>query len=327
MENKEKTDLNLKNESAVASHKLKNARKEGLTKGALTAGIISVILLVLIGALAYTLYNREHNEQLALMEDQKISFTEQLTARDSMINDWLITFDEIEKNLSAIKQKENLLSVKTSDSEFSKAKKDQILEDIKDINNLIEANKKKIAQLNAQLKKSGTTITGLQERIATLEATNQLHETEISELKGILTNKETEIGQLNTVVFALQDTLTIKDETINNQVFKLNQAFLASGTFKDLKERGILTKEGGFLGLGRKEFLVSDFPDSLFAEIDVTQTTTIPVNSKNVKLITDHPSNSYELIKENENQVAYIAIKDPDEFWKISKYAVVEIIK
>jgi len=79
--------------------------------------------------------------------------------------------------------------------------------------------------------------------------------------------------------------------------------------------------------MGRKEFLVSDFPDSLFAEIDVTQTTTIPVNSKNVKLITDHPSNSYELIKENENQVAYIAIKDPDEFWKISKYAVVEIIK
>jgi len=57
------------------------------------------------------------------MEDQKISFTEQLTARDSMINDWLITFDEIEKNLSAIKQKENLLSVKTSDSEFSKLKK------------------------------------------------------------------------------------------------------------------------------------------------------------------------------------------------------------
>jgi hypothetical protein len=33
------------------------------------------------------------------------------------------------------------------------------------------------------------------------------------------------------------------------------------------------------------------------------------------------------LIKENENQVAYIAIRDPEEFWKISKYAVVEIIK
>jgi hypothetical protein len=33
------------------------------------------------------------------------------------------------------------------------------------------------------------------------------------------------------------------------------------------------------------------------------------------------------MVKENEKQVAYIAIKDPDEFWRISKYAVVELIK
>jgi hypothetical protein len=54
---------------------------------------------------------------------------------------------------------------------------------------------------------------------------------------------------------------------------------------------------------------------------------TIPVNCKNAKLITEHPSGSYEMIRENEKQIAYIAIKDPEEFWKISKYAVVELIK
>jgi len=46
-----------------------------------------------------------------------------------------------------------------------------------------------------------------------------------------------------------------------------------------------------------------------------------------MKLVTEHPTGSYEVVKEGENMVAYIAIKDPQEFWRISKYAVVELKK
>jgi predicted nucleic acid-binding Zn-ribbon protein len=326
-ENKANNDLNATSENVVVKNKLRNARKEGLTKGALTAGIIGLILLMGLGVLGYSRYTREHNSQLALMENQKQIFTEQLTERDSMINDWLISFDEIENNLSAIKQKEKIITVKTSDTEFSKNRKNQVLEDIRDINSLIDENKKKIARLSAQLNKSGNTITGLQTRITQLEASMQQYEADITALKATLVNKDFEIGQLNTRVFALNDTLTMKDETINSQISKLNQAFVATGTYKDLKGKGLLLKEGGFLGLGRNESLISDFPDSLFEIIDVTETKTIPVNSKNAKLITEHPSGSYEMIRENEKTIAYIEIKDPEEFWKISKYAVVEIVK
>jgi uncharacterized coiled-coil protein SlyX len=243
-----------------------------------------------------------------------------------MINDWLATFDQIE-NLSAIKQKENILSMKSTGTEFSKDKKNQILEDIKAINTLIDENKKKIANLSAQLKKSGTTITGMQTRIAELETSMTQYESQVTELKTTLASKDVEITQLNTNVVALRDTVTVKDQKISSQISKMNEAFLASGTFKDLRDKGLLSKEGGFLGLGRKENLIQDFPDGIFEKIDVTQTKTIPVNSKNVKLITEHPSGSYELVREGENNIAYIEIKNPNEFWRISKYAVVEIIK
>ena len=244
-----------------------------------------------------------------------------------MINGWLAAFDEIENNLTVIKEKEKLITVNSSDTEVSKNRKEQILEDIKSINNLIEENKKKIASLNAQLKASGGTIKGLQTRIASLEESMLQYETEIADLKSTLVTKDSEIGQLNNHVVALNDTITRKVETINLQTDKLNQAFLASGTYKDLKEKGLVIKDGGFIGLGRKEFLVEDFSDSLFTEIDITQITTIPVNSKDARLITEHPSSSYELIKENDKQIAYISITNPEEFWKISKYAVVEIVK
>ena len=327
MEDKVNYDPKTITESTVVTRKMENAKKEGITKGALTAGIISIILLMLLGVLFYSFYKKENNAQLALMEDQKMTFTEQLTARDSMINQWLLSFDEIEKNLNVIKEKEKLISVKSSDTEVSKNRKEQILEDIKSINTLIEQNKKKIASLNAQLKASGGTISGLQTRIASLEESMVQYESEIAELKTTLVTKDSEIGQLNNHVVALNDTITRKVETINVQTGKLHQAFLASGTYKDLKEKGLVIKDGGFIGLGRNQFLVEDFSDSLFTEIDITSMTTIPVNSKDVRLITEHPSGSYELVKENEKQIAYISITNPEEFWKISKYAVVELVK
>jgi uncharacterized coiled-coil protein SlyX len=307
MENKVSNDHKLSNEKAVETSKLDSARKEGVTKGALTTGIISLVILIAFAVLGYVLYKKEQKVHFTMMEDQKYTFTEQLNVRDSTINDWLKTFDEIEQNLNMIKEK--------------------ILEDMRYINTLIDENKKKIAQLNSQLKKSGVTIKGLEERIAGLEETMKQYESEITDLKNTLANKDFEIVRLNENVVALNDTISHKNETITRQTNKLNQAFLVSGTYKDLKEKGILVKEGGFLGLGRNEMLVDDISDTLFTEVDITSLTTIPVNSKKVRLISEHPTGSYEMVKENEKQVAYIAIKNPEEFWKISRYAVVEITK
>ena len=261
------------------------------------------------------------------MEDQKTAFSLQLTERDSVINEWLQTFDQIEQDLAQKKEKEKMITLQSSDSEISKSRKDKIREDIKYINTLLEANKQKIASLNAQLKKAGVTMKALEDKVATLEASVKQYESDINEMKVALANKDIEINQLNTKVTGLDQTIAQQTETINDQIAEMNKAFLISGTFKDLRDRGILSKEGGFLGIGRKEALIEDFNDSLFAQIDITQTKIIPVNAKNVKLVTEHPSGSYELIRQDEKTVESIEIKDPEQFWKISKYAVVELVK
>lgn len=304
------------------------ARKEGIKKGILTATIISVIILLAGVAVVYSLFNREHKEQLSLMATQKSTLTEQITARDSMIGEWISTFDQIEKNLVLIKEKEKIITTNSSDREFSKDKKQQILEDIKYINSLLDQNKKKIASLNAQLKKSGGTIKVLQEKIAELEASMKQSENEIAELRTVLADKNFAIEQLNTQMNGMQNTIVLKDDKISNQTYEMNKAFLASGTYKELKEKGLVTKEGGFIGLGKKISLLENFPDSSFSEINITETKTIPVNSKNARLITEHPAGSYEFIRDSNNKIVeYIEIKDPGQFWKISKYAVVDIIK
>ena len=315
-----------KKESVVTDNEEKT-RKEGAKKGFITASIIGFIVILIAGIVGYSLYKKEHNQLLSLMEKQKSTLTDKITARDSVISEWIITFDEIEKNIATIKEKEKVISVNLSNAELSKDKRQLVLDDIKYINTLLEQNKKKIASLTAQLQNSGGTIKALQNKISGLEFSIKKSENLISELKTSLINKNFKIEQLNTQMTDMQNTIVQKDEKIISQTYEKNKAFFVCGTYKELKAEGLLTKEGGFIGLGKTKSLVGNFPDSSFIQIDITSTLMIPVNSKNAKLISEHPEDSYEFIRDKDNKIDYIKIKDPGQFWRISKYAVVEITK
>lgn len=305
----------------------RNAKAEGVQKGVLITALISLAILIIAAIIVFTTHKKEKEANLALMESQQQAFTETLTSRDSVINEWMTTFDEIEKNLSLVKQKENIITIQSSGGELSKNKKEQIMKDIEYINALLDQNKEKIASLNAQLKKSGGMITGLQTKITALEAAIKQSETEIAELKTTLVEKDFQIGQLNAKVSDQELAIAQKDEKISNQIEEMNKAFFTTGTYKELKAKGLVAKEGGFIGLGRKASITGSLPDTSFTRIDITLVKSIPVNSKTAKLVTEHPANSFEFITGQDKKIVSLEIKDPAEFWRLSKYAVVEVKK
>jgi hypothetical protein len=313
------------NDNAASRNNERKAKKEGMKRGVLTTAPIALLLLVVAGFVVNSMYKNEQKKHVAIVENQKHSYTQLLTSRDSVINEWMLTFDEIEKNLATVKAKENIITMKSSDQEFSKDKKQQILKDIEYVNTLLDQNKKKMASLTAQLNNSGSTIKGLQVKIAQLEASMKQSETDLADLKVALTKKDFEIGQLNNRMTEAQAAIAQKDDKITTQTAELNKGYIASGTYKALKAKGLVSKEGGFLGLGKKESLHQDFAAGSFTQVDITALKSIPVNSKSAKLITEHPTSSYELVRDKDNKIASIDIKNPEEFWRISKYAVVEI--
>ena len=219
-----------KNESGIRDNENKSGKEE-FKKGVVTTSIIGFIILLVTGIIVYSLYHHEHNMLLSQMETQKNSFTDKITSRDSVIGEWITTFDEIEKNIAMIKEKEHIISMNSSNNELSKDKRQQVLDDIQYINALLEQNKQKIASLNAQLKKSGGTIKALQNKIADLEASVKQSEIEISDLKSTLVSKNFEIDQLNTQNSELKNTIVQKDEKINKQTYEMNKAFYACGTY------------------------------------------------------------------------------------------------
>jgi len=325
-----KTDENNKtvpvNENAKNDAE-KKTKDDAVKKGVVKTSVISFVILLVVAIIAFSLYSRDHKKLLSLMEEQKVSLTDKITARDSVISEWITTFDDIEKNIALIKEKEKIITFNSSNSEIPTDKKMQVLEDIKYINTLLEQNKKKIASLTAQLKKSGGTLKVLQDKITVLEASMKQNEAEISELKTALVDKNFEVEQLNVQMTVMQDTIAQKDEKISTQTYEMNKAFYAVGTYKELNTKGLLTKEGGFIGLGRTETLTGNFPDDAFIQIDITVTKSIAVDSKSAKLISDHPAGSYEFIAGSNKNIVSLEIKDPAAFWKVSKYAVVEVTR
>jgi uncharacterized coiled-coil protein SlyX len=315
-----------KNESGIRNLQNKGGKEE-FKKGVRTTSIIGFIILVVTGIIFYSLYHHEHKLMLSQMETQKDSLTGKITARDSVIVEWVTTFSEIERNIAMIKEKEHIISMNSSNNELSKDKRQQVLDDIQYINSLLEQNKQKIASLTAQLKKSGGTIKALENKIIELEASVKQSESEISDLKSTLVAKNFEIDQLNTQNADLQYAVVQKDEKITKQTYEINKAFYACGTYKQLKAKGLLTKKGGFIGLGKTKSLQGSFSDSSFVEVDISKTKFIAVNSKKARLISEHPVNSYQFVHDKDNKIESLEIKDPALFWKISKYAVVEITR
>ncbi len=290
--------------------------------------IIGILGVLIVGlAVAATLYFKDYEKKqtaiLQLEQDRGDALALKLFERDSLVNDYVETLNQIEMDLMAIKEKENLLDVQSQDPELAKDKKVQISEDIQLIYSLIEENKKKVANLSKKLKNSGVEIAALNEKVRYLTGVIEERDSSMVALNQQLQERDIMIADLNTQKGELETVVSDQKNTIAQQTNELNKAYFASGNYKELKEKGIIAKDGGFLGLGKSKTLQDTVSTTYFEKIDITLTKSIPVNAKKAELITEHPAGSYEWVEEND-QIVSMVINNPQEFWKISKYAVLE---
>lgn len=245
------------------------------------------------------------------------SLSGQVAAKDSAIFGFIRAFNEIQDNLDVIKDKEKLLTTSSQSGELDQNQKDKIINDIQAIYDLMVKNKQKLMSMNKKLKKANLKIAEFQEMIERLN--NQIAEKdqEISELKGQLEKLNIELSEVTMNYEAAQ-------EMLEEKTGKLQTAFYAFGTSKELTEQGVLTKQGGFIGIGKAEKLKEDFNKNYFTQIDIKETTSIALSCKKAKLVTNHPSGSYKL-EGPEGKIEKLAILNPEEFWGVSKYLVIVV--
>jgi len=259
---------------------------------------------------------KEKNPVVDSLAGDNSNLKGQLTEKEAAIQEFVNTFNEIQANLNEIKEKEKIVTSNTQQGTDVKSKEEQIKQDIQSIYELMGKNKARISSLNKKLKNANTKIAGLEQMIATLEAQLNEKDIQITDLKNKVEQLNIELSNLVVNYENLEQENQVKTE-------KLNLAYYVIGTGKELKQKGITEKEGGFVGLGKVTELKKDFNKEYFTKIDVSQTTVIPIGAKKIKILSTHPSNSYKLI--GQKPVEKLEIVNADDFWSVSKYLVIVI--
>lgn len=296
---------------------------------------------IAIVLLSFTLMscNKKKIEQL---EQHNQTLLAEQQVRDSLLNDFATSFEAFEDNLSQIREREQLI-ITPQENERRAESKDRIKGDLTVIEELLASNKEIIEKLNGQVDESKakanqfrSMVNGLKKKLAVKDAEiadfkTQLEEAdfEIEKLSTSITELESSIASLNetnvfqTARLSVQDSIIdVQEDQMEDQLTTINTGYMAVGTSKELKKKNIIDKEGAFLGLGGRLIVEEDLPEGGFNKIDISTTTTIPVEGKKVELVSTHPSDSYTL-KEVDGKVASIEIIHPEDFWKVSKFLVV----
>jgi polyhydroxyalkanoate synthesis regulator phasin len=204
-----------------------------------------------------------------------------------------------------------------------------VLNDLNLVKSQLNKNKADLADLNNKLKNSWYRNSKLKKLTESLQRQIQEKEesvanltSQVAALNGKVDNLNGQVAELNDTVQSLSAENQLKGKLLNEKTDRLHTAYYVTGTTKELRDQHVISATGGLLGIGRTNKLNDQIDPSKFTAIDITKTTTIPVNGRKINMVTAHPADSYK-IEQKDNEVEAITITNPEEFWKASRYLVV----
>jgi len=245
------------------------------------------------------------------------------TGIEEALGRFFTTLNQIEDNLEAIRERENLITRRAAESlEGQQDQAGQIREDILRIGELMRQNRVLIDRLNRDLSVSSL---NLQEAGRTVERLTRVigdKELEIQVLREEMARMSQEVDGLVAAMDTLADREREKAQLIEEQTRALNTAWFLVGSRQQLLERDVIIREGGFLGIGRTTRLKPGFDKEGFTRLDLTRTTRIMLPREEVSLLSLHPEGSWAV--ETKDGQAVLVITDPESFWSATRYLVVE---
>ena len=249
---------------------------------------------------------------------QNDSLNSIIAQKDSELNDLMGTINEIEDGLNQINEAENRVTLLKNGEGASK--KQKLTEDVQFIATRMKQNKELIAKLQKQMANSSIKSEQLQKTIANLTKQLEEKEKQLQALREELDSKDIHIAaldetinNLNTKSNRLASESSKKSEVINAQDKQINTAWYVFGTKKELRNQHILEDN---------KVMTGNFNKNYFTKIDIRDLSEIKLYSKNVKVLTTHPSSTYTLVRDANKQYT-LRITNPQIFWSTSKYLVV----
>ena len=257
---------------------------------------------------------------------ERDSLNQVIAQKDDEINDMMTTLVDIEEGFREITEAQNRVTL-AKDGEGTNTKQ-RIAENFQFIQSMMQQNKDLINKLKQQVRESTIKGDKLKKVIANLTEQMEKKDAQIAEMQALLEAKDIHIGELKTEISSMKDdarALQAENDTqakkLNDQDKQLNTAWFVYGTKDELKKQKIITQDDLF---SKKKILEGNFNKDYFTKIDIRVDKEIKLYSKDAKMLTSHPANSYKL-QPDANKQYVLRITDPQTFWSTSKYLVIQV--
>jgi chromosome segregation ATPase len=252
---------------------------------------------------------------------QRDSIAMEKQSLDSNYNQTIALLNDIENGFAVISQNESQMKVDLKGTESKTTKRDLIAAQMTAIKQSMDQNKAKIAELrNLESKKRKANIL-LTETIKRLQSELDAQSVQIQALQAELEQKNIKINELNITVDTQSKNISDQQSTIKGQDTDLNTVWYCVATSKQLQEAKIVSAGGLFKN---SKVMDAEFDKKVFTQVDLRNISSIATGSKNVKILSTHPQNSYNLVTGADKKIT-IEITNPSKFWSVSKYLVVQI--
>jgi predicted RNase H-like nuclease (RuvC/YqgF family) len=286
--------------------------------------ILVVALIGLIGC-------QQQKNEIARLSSVQDSLSNITTEKDSAILDFLMAFNEIQDNLDSIKRLEKIVSLASGQQgELKGTKKQQIIEDINTLNQLIQKNKElnaslqqKLGSANSRIGQLQGVVTEFERMVNSLNVQVEQKDVEIAQLNQNVERLNIDVTQLASEVINVRQEVQEKVQVIEQQTEVINKVFYAMGSVKELTDNNVLEKSGGVLGIGRTLKMRKDFNRDYFTSTDLRGLTYLPLHAKKARIVSVHPLGSYRIAGTKTADTLYI--DDSLEFWKASRYLLLVI--
>lgn len=284
--------------------------------------IILSISILLIGSFGC---NKKELEELQ-QENEKLS--EEIKQKNSKIEKLENYLAKIENNLQSMIESKSPGDV----SGLDKVASGKLKKRLDEVNALVQETKEKREDFDQQLSGARYQANKYKKEADKLKKELKVQEDSLQSITKDLEKKVDKIKEMTETVDEQKseiEKLAKENEayldSLKKQTEILNTAYVAVNENKELENKNIIKKEGGFLGfLGQTWILNPNFKNADFKTVDITEDKTVTIEAKKRKaeFVTTHPKGSYTLKEEGDNKTV-LEITDPEKFWKTGNYLVI----
>ncbi len=282
------------------------------------------ILYIILSILVVSIASVSCNQKQEKTEAKQIRNSLLITQQDSLLNVFMSEFESISQTVKEVNAKNGIFNLDTSEPNV--LSKETIIGQVENLDLLLKSKQNQLNDLFKRIKESKVRNEEMESLISSMQESLSNREAQINELMTMLANKDVKID----AILNRADSMRVTNIELTEEVIKMDEElhmiYYVVGDAKELKDKGITTKDGGILGIGASKKLdVAKLDLSLFTESDERDLLSVPIYSKKAKLITNHPEASYSFVLDSEEKVRTLSIVNRKSFWKATDILVIEV--